>query len=169
MLLSLQAGPGKVGGVGVSAGQVPHTSSAAFDTPAWYTQSLQSFYPTTSSTGSTHSEFDFSGLMDFVTETGPTLINTSSPNHNTAFDFTFPITTFPAPGPPMIAPSSTVTPGVVMAAPQGLPTPMETNEQPLQPSTTKKTRKRRNPEDDNANCILPEGSRRKRKPRRLSD
>ena len=52
-----------------------------------------------------------------------------------------------------------------MAAPQDLPTIIEANDQP----TAKKTRKRKKPEDENANCILPKGSHRQWKPRRLSD
>jgi hypothetical protein len=119
-------------------------------------------------TGTTPSDpdFDFSGPMNPNTDiTEPTFSDMLNPNYNSPFDFTFPATTFPAPGPPIIVPSSTVTPGIVMAAPQGLPTIIETNDQP----TAKKTRKRKKPEDENANCILPEGSRRQRKPRRLSD
>ena len=154
--------PNEVGaGVSVSAGfgQVPHTSSAAYDTPPpWYTQALQSCYPTTTSfTGITPSDFDFSGLMNFDTE--PSLFNISNSNHNDAFDFTFL-------APTTIAPSPTVTPISVTAAPQALPTTMKTSEQL---STVKKTRKRKNTEEENAHCILPEGSHRQRKPRRLAD
>ena len=142
--------PNEVGAnVGVSAGQVPHT--AAYETPAWYTESLQSFYnPTTSSTGITPLQFDFSGLMNF---------DTNLTDHNGAFDYTFST-------PTTVAPSPTVIPTVGMAVPQAPPTTIETNEQS---STTKKAKKRKTLEDENAHCILPEGSRRKRKPRRLSD
>lgn len=139
--------------VGISAEQAPHTS---YDTPAWYTQSMQSMqscYPT--SAGTMPLEFDFSGLMDFDTELT---------NHNGAFDFTFPLSTLTAPT--IVAPSPTVTPTNVMATPQALPTTTTTNEQP---STTKKTKKRKTLEDESAHCILPEGSRRQRKPRRLPD
>jgi hypothetical protein len=94
-------------------------------------------------------------------DTDPTLFDMSNSNHNNAFDFTFP-------APTTIAPSPTVTPIAVTAAPQleAMPTTMKTIEQL---STVKKTRKRKNTEEENAHCILPEGSRRQRKPRRLSD